>query len=460
MNPLQQAEQLKHLSDQQLQQERGRMPEYLLVAELGRRDQMRKAYQADVDKQKGPRPTVSEEMWAKIQPPPQMMMQQPQQMQQAMPPGPPQQAMSVGGLVQRLAQGGMVRYADGGQAPAMTREDLIAMAGQRPDIAQYVQQARGMVGDQDNLSPIMAELAALKAKQIVSKPSVWQSLMQMGAGMMSSRNPTPLGGLGEGMQQAIQGYGQQRDAYNSDQARMQQQAIQNLQQRAAIAQQQNQRQMGIADLAGRLKGDASHEWNTTASVLNNNRLAAANQAGDLQRTQMNIDAMAPVRAAQEAENLAQAQNRQRQETLFQAYLAKAKGDPVLAKQMMVRDDHPVVPRQYSPLEMLQQQVISQAIRSGEKPDEIMERVVQMKSRAGITEERYNQAVQKELSLLLKANEMNPRMFSDAQNFIAELSTVAEANVNKRFGRAQPAGQAQQQFDKSDPLDIKKLLKSK
>ncbi len=83
MNPLQQAEQLKHLSDQQLQQERGRMPEYLLVAELSRRDQMRKAYEADVSAQKGPRPTVSEEMWAKIQPPPQMM--QPQQMQQGMP---------------------------------------------------------------------------------------------------------------------------------------------------------------------------------------------------------------------------------------------------------------------------------------------------------------------------------------------------------------------------------------
>lgn len=284
MNAFQQAEQLKLLSDQQLSMVRGQMPEFLLVAELQRREQMRKAYEADqMQAQKGGR-TVSDEMWSSVAPPVPPPMGGPSPQMQGPGPSPspvpapqmmqPQQPMSMGGMVQRLAQGGMVRYAEGGAMAAIQR--ILGSMQQPRSLGDYMGDVRSVVGD-DQLSPIMAEMAAQRATPAVGKPSPWQALMRMGAGMMASRNPTPMGGLGEGLTQALNGYSQDRAAYQADQIRMQEMQQRMLAQRAQLAGAMNDRNMGMARLGASLRGDDAAIRNTNLGLMGNAALADAAQ---------------------------------------------------------------------------------------------------------------------------------------------------------------------------------------
>lgn len=458
MNILAQANQLKELSDQQLPMVRGRVPEYLLVSELQRRDQMRKAHQADMaEMQQARGGTVSDELWQTVMPQTQqpqmgMMPQQGMQQQQQGPPPPMQQAMSAGGLVQRLAAGGMVRFKDGGSVkPATTLADLAAIV--RPTISdgEALQRSRDMYG-QDALTPIMAELASQQQQGVVGKPSIWQALMRNGAAMMASRNPTPLGGLGEGIAAALNGYSEDRDKYRNDQVRLQQQKVQNLAQRAGIAREMNSRQQGIAGLAGDFIGNSSRERNTDASLLNNNINAAAAQDAQERRTQMEIDAREPERAALADERRAQALDRSRKEEIYQGYLRKAKGDPALANQLMIRDQHVQMPRQISAEESLINGVIAQGRKAGMSDEEILRNIRTAKTRADITEERLNERATRIWKQLVE-NDFSAKL-DPAKQQALWLKALEMAGNNSATATPQP------KVDAKDPLGVRGAFKVK
>jgi hypothetical protein len=352
MNLLQQANRLKEMSDQQLPMLRGRVPEYLLVAELQRRDDMRKAHQKDMalagrSESAG---TVSDDLWNTVMPQ-QQMMAPPMQQQQQMPPQPPPQPpmpMSVGGLVQRLRQGGMVRYAEGGRAnPARSLADLAAMRGPQPSWQEAMQQAQAGYGP-DALAPILAELAAQKATPVVNKPSIWTALMQSGAGMMASRNLAPLGGIGEGIQQGIAGYMQDRDRFQQDRVRMQEQAMRNLGARANIAEGQNRRTAGIAGLAGDIQSRAAAQGDRNVQALQQAELNALDhqqrmeleanrQAFDLPYRQSQIRYQESGITENEAQAAARRQTAAQQAALWESYMKRSGGDAAKAQIMMLRD---------------------------------------------------------------------------------------------------------------------------
>lgn len=288
------ANEIKNLDDQQLMQVRSRIPDFLFAAEMSRRDQMRKAYQADVANKKG-KSTVMDDMEQRMQQ--QMQPQQPMQPQgppqQQQPPmmqqAPPQQE----GVSQMMAGGGMVRYKDGGSAgpwregygagapaaaampmPAVlraprTREEWLAKFGDVPSIAQYKSQAQDLMGGQDYLGPIAAEMADRKAKAVVGKPSGWQALMRAGLAMAASRRPDAMGGIAEGLMAGLDGYSRDREAYRGDQVRQESVAAQLLQQKAAMAQHQQAQATQQAQLAAQLQATQGHRDNTiTGGIMN------------------------------------------------------------------------------------------------------------------------------------------------------------------------------------------------
>lgn len=271
-NLVQLADQLKNLSDQQLQQVQGNqsVPPYLLVSEMARREQMRKAAQAQ---QQGPQqpPTVAQQVASQFQ---QMARPGPQQgAPQGMPgqpgqppaglaglsprgmpmptpngapqmPGPPQMgapAMRGGGIV-ALAGGDVVDDpnvdvpAEALAGPYTANPGILAAMGSAqaednpdfrwipransprglpmtladwkagdyakiPDISEVRRMLEAIRG-KDYLTPMEAEIAALQAKAMKSKPG--GSLMALGLGMAASRNPTFAGALGESGLAALQ----------------------------------------------------------------------------------------------------------------------------------------------------------------------------------------------------------------------------------------------------------------
>lgn len=94
------------------------------------------------------------------------------------------------------------------QITGPTPDDGTAMAYDSPQ--------RGGVASAPNPGGQAALNAAMAANapQPVEKPSIGQALMAAGLGMMSSRSPTLLGGIGEGGQAGLANYAGQQKAYN------------------------------------------------------------------------------------------------------------------------------------------------------------------------------------------------------------------------------------------------------
>lgn len=239
MNLIQQAEQLKNLPDQalgQMQQNPTTIPPYLVLAEMQRRESMRKAFQASGDPVQ--QRTVAEEMRDKFNPAPPQMPQQQGPPQAQMPSAPPMR-MAEGGLASILRSappemeqnGGLYALLSGlgglppidaGMAnpqypgappmgtfddePAMNMTQLDARYGKAPSI----EEAR-LPRDLSRLKAIAEQLAEQEKGYRDKKPKLGQILMQLGLGMAASRRPDFAGAVGEGGLAALQGYTQQRE---------------------------------------------------------------------------------------------------------------------------------------------------------------------------------------------------------------------------------------------------------
>ncbi len=126
MNILQTEDLVKGMPDQQLMQQaktpQGNIPQYLLISEVQRRTNMRKRFQAQKQQPEG---TVADQILGQasqgirgLDGPPQAA--EPGRPQQMAPPPPPQQMPAQGpqgpqGPPQRMAGGGIVELANGGQ---------------------------------------------------------------------------------------------------------------------------------------------------------------------------------------------------------------------------------------------------------------------------------------------------------------------------------------------------------
>lgn len=411
---------LKRLDQQQLMAVRGHVPDYIWAAEMASRDQMNKAYEAD-KAHRPPQSTVIEDLQRKMQPPPQMG--PPPMGQPGMPPqGPPPQPQmgpppppQGGGVAQMMAGGGMVRMAGGGglsrvaselasmrpeyvapddvYAPPMTVDQLMQMAGPRMTAEDAASNAKVLMGSNDYLGPIAAELAAQKAAPVVGKPSVWQALMRAGAAMMASRNPSALGGTGEGVMAALEGYNRDRDAYRQDQTRVQDQGVRNLLTRANLAEAQQRQQNALASLGAGQMSNASHEWNTVASAL-----MGARTQGEANRTHKEIASsqlaeQKRLHDSQIGENEAQAQDRGRKDKIFQSYLKRAGGDEAKAFEMMTQAQHPATPRHVSPIEALMTSVIAARTKAGDDPSEVLADLTGGTNKSQIREENRQKLIQ-------------------------------------------------------------------
>ena len=459
------ANEIKQLDDRQLMQARPHIPDFLFATEMSRRDQMRKAYQADVANRKG-KSTVMDDMEQRMQ---QQMQPQPQQPMQ--PQGPPQQQPMMqqgpppqGDVGQMMAGGGMVRYADGGSpgpwregygagAPAAampmpgilraprTLSEFRAKFGDTPSIGQYKSQAPELMGGQDYLSPIAAEMAGRKAASVVGKPSGWQALMRAGLAMAASRRPDAIGGIAEGLLSGLDGYSRDREAYRGDQVRQESVASQMLQQRAAMAEHQQAQALQQAQLAAQLQAVGGHERNTMNSglmnVLTQDDAHQSQMALEQQREKANAELNGPYRDAQAEAKRAEAEQRQRSAAVWARYMKMANGDEAKAEQMMKRADaearHFQEPRQYSPAEMLDARIIAAGIARGDDPEELRVRLLQGKNRAGIAEEKRNAAIVSRARALGIDKAFD---IEEKQAILAEAERQVDSGTTS--GRAKPA----------------------
>ena len=141
MNILEKEDLIKGLPDnvlqQQMQAPTGELPQFLLISEIQRRTDMRKKLQEQPKKE-----TVSEQIMMEgiMANRPPIQPQMPQQMPQQMPPMPPQMPMPPMGM----AQGGVVKMANGGEVERIRQviNDLIAQGAPQEQIDDLIQQLR------------------------------------------------------------------------------------------------------------------------------------------------------------------------------------------------------------------------------------------------------------------------------------------------------------------------------
>lgn len=229
MNLVQQSEQLKNIPDAALMQMQGRptsVPPYLVVAEMQRRETMRKASQAETGGNPMQQKTVAEEMVGQMQQgAPQMPMPQPQ-MQGGMPP----MRMAEGGLASlsnyfQQMQGSNVptdaqmvpvappmQYPGDPEGLANTYDEMVSRHGKRVTAADKYKEFTGM--RKSNLGAEAERLAAQEKETRDRKPKLGEILMQLGLGMAGSRNNSFLGALADGGGTALHGYTQERNRRN------------------------------------------------------------------------------------------------------------------------------------------------------------------------------------------------------------------------------------------------------
>ena len=141
MNILEKEDLIKGLPDnvlqQQMQNPTGELPQYLLISEIQRRTDMRKSLQEQPKQE-----TVSDQIMMEgiMANRPPMQPQMPQQMLPQMPPMPPQMPQMPMGM----AQGGVVRMANGGEVERIRQviNDLIAQGAPQDRIDDLIQQLR------------------------------------------------------------------------------------------------------------------------------------------------------------------------------------------------------------------------------------------------------------------------------------------------------------------------------
>ena len=295
MNLIQQAERLKTLPDQELlamQQRPTVIAPYLVVAEMQRRQTMRKAATAGQDPVQ--QTTVAQEMSSRLagmQPPQQQMQQQMQ----------PAQQMRTGGVVR--AQAGLAVGPDLAEVAPNPLENFAAqmVAGQslpgRPipaiptfgmtmDPSQFVSNVnpsteldtlRKMRGENPR-AKMAEELAAEERRVRGKKQGIGEILMRLGLGMAASRRPDFLGAIGEGGIGALQGFMQNRQL-------TQQQADELQRRRLAVM----ERVQGSEDVLMREAGDIArakaNEQTANAYSVQANRRAMMQQYGENQRAE-------------------------------------------------------------------------------------------------------------------------------------------------------------------------------
>jgi len=248
MNLIQQAEELKNVPDQalaQMSQGMGSVPPYLVMSEMKRREQMRKAYTAQKGGDPVQRRTVMEEMRERFTP---MEMQQQQQQPQVgqVAPNAPAPRMAGGGLT---AVNGFIRKLAGGTEEddypmesdlsglpinSQTLPQLYANQTFTPDDAPLMPTEMAVTGKQLNsrwgstaeaeaaakkfmesrkssrLEGVAERLAQMEQAARGKKADIGQILMQLGLGMAASRRPDFAGAIGEGGLGALHGYMQQK----------------------------------------------------------------------------------------------------------------------------------------------------------------------------------------------------------------------------------------------------------
>jgi hypothetical protein len=143
MNILEKEDLIKGLPDnvlqQQMQAPTGELPQYLLISEIQRRTDMRKSLQEQPKQESVSEQIMMEGIMANRPP---MQPQMPPQMPQQMPPQMPQMPMEQPPM--GMAQGGVVRMANGGEVERIRQviNDLIAQGAPQDRIDDLIQQLR------------------------------------------------------------------------------------------------------------------------------------------------------------------------------------------------------------------------------------------------------------------------------------------------------------------------------
>lgn len=181
MNPIQAAEQLKNLSDQQLMsagQNPVAVPPYLVLAEMKRREQLRAEYAKAQQGQQQQQPPVIQQVAQNLaQGQPQQPQPQAQGIMQAMPQG--AVGMAGGGHVARYADGDLVTTAEG------FRERYKGATRSPQDLSSTVEQMFGAPDYSRYERFLQQQLQQAQAK----KPRLGDALIAAGAAMAANRDP-------------------------------------------------------------------------------------------------------------------------------------------------------------------------------------------------------------------------------------------------------------------------------
>lgn len=224
MNLIQQAEQLKSLPDQalvQMQQRPTETPPYLVLAEMQRRANMRKAYQGAQQGSPMNQPPVTQQMAQQFSQTGQTQQQPQQQMPQQVP------GMAGGGLASLANYFSQMQGEPEPMALPEVDQSMLGLS-QYPEDPNYTQlrslkqkpydgrtweQHYEELAKKSNLSGLkaVADKYAEQENDVRGrKHGLSQILMNIGLGMAASRRPDWAGAIGEGGLNAMQGYTQDR----------------------------------------------------------------------------------------------------------------------------------------------------------------------------------------------------------------------------------------------------------
>ena len=316
MNLIEQAERLKTLPDQelvQMQQRPTMIAPFLVLAEMQRRETMRKAATSGQDPVQ--QTTVAQEMSSRLaQMQPQQQPQQPQQTQQ----------MRTGGAV-RAANGlpdDVSKFFDYTGAasipappaagprlsritspmPAFSLAEIDALAGPARGTGAILSEIRGVRGE----SPLVALGEQLKQREEQvrgQRQSLGETLMRLGLGMAASRRPDFLGAVGEGGLSALQGYVQNRDFTRKDAADL-------LRQRMAVEAQRQQSDDVLFREAGELARSEQYGRVSTIQAIQaaRNTALTANTAAEREEARNRANALVAKYEADEKRAAANAEN--------------------------------------------------------------------------------------------------------------------------------------------------------
>jgi hypothetical protein len=317
MNLIEQAERLKTLPDQelvQMQQRPTMIAPFLVLAEMQRRETMRKAATSGQDPVQ--QTTVAQEMSSRL-----AQMQQPQQPHQT-------QQMRTGGAV-RAANGlpddvakffdytgatstspppaaGMPRPAGLSRVtspmPAFSLAEIDALAGPARSTGAILSDIRGVRGE----SPLVALSEQLKQREEQvrgQRQSLGETLMRLGLGMAASRRPDFLGAVGEGGLSALQGYVQNRDFTRKEAADL-------LRQRMAVEAQRQQSDDVLFREAGDLARAEQYGRVSTIQAIQaaRNTALTANTAAEREEARNRANALVAKYEADEKRAAASAEN--------------------------------------------------------------------------------------------------------------------------------------------------------